>query len=141
LPDIYGDASLLRLVFTNLLDNALKYTRHRPQATIEVDTKPAPPGSAQVTIYLKDNGTGFDMKQARKIFDPFERLPQNEDYEGIGIGLANVKKIIEKHGGQIWCEAAPDEGATFYFTLPIAPVEEKPAANGEIAHAPAPDRD
>jgi light-regulated signal transduction histidine kinase (bacteriophytochrome) len=80
---------------------------------------------------VKDNGTGFDMKDAAKIFDAFERLPQNEEYEGVGVGLANVKRIIEKHRGHIWCEAGPDAGATFYFTLPTAPARE--TAPAELA--------
>jgi light-regulated signal transduction histidine kinase (bacteriophytochrome) len=79
------------------------------------------------------------MKEAKKIFDPFERLLQDEEYEGVGVGLANVKKIIQKHGGQIWCEAAPDDGATFYFTLPSAPVEEKPVQNDEMSRVPSHD--
>jgi signal transduction histidine kinase len=131
LPDVFGDLNLLRLAFSNLLDNALKYTRQRPHAIIEINTKLAPPNSTVLTFYIKDNGTGFDMKQSKKIFEPFERLPQEGEFEGVGIGLANVKKIIQKHGGEIWCDAIPDEGATFYFTLPISPVAETGLLNGE----------
>jgi signal transduction histidine kinase len=131
LPDVYGDLNLLRLAFSNLLDNALKYTRQRPRAIIEINTKPAPPNSTQITFYIKDNGTGFDMKQSKKIFDPFERLPQEGEFEGVGIGLANVKRIIQKHGGEIWCDAMPDKGATFYFTLPVTPIAEIAPSNGE----------
>src|SRR4051812_10728207 len=119
-------------MLTNLLDNALKYTRHRPLTHIEIDVKPGSAAGSQVTLYVRDNGTGFDMHEAKKIFEPFERLPQQEDYEGIGIGLANVKKIIQKHGGEIWCEAVPDQGATFYFTLPIAPADERTPVDAEL---------
>ncbi len=133
MANVYGDPGLLRLVLANLLDNALKFTRHQPQTLIEINTEPAPVDGSQVTVFVKDNGTGFDMKEASKIFEPFQRLQQNHEYEGVGIGLANVKKIVEKHGGRIWCEAAAGQGATFYFTLPAAPAEEKPAVFPQTA--------
>jgi len=128
LGNVYGDANLLRLALMNLLDNALKYTRQTPHPEITIDLVPPSAESSEVIFYVRDNGIGFDMKQAKKIFDPFERLAQQDEYEGIGIGLANVGKIIQKHRGRIWCEAAPNQGATFYFTLPVAPVEETPAS-------------
>lgn len=121
LADVYGDPGLLRQAVANLLDNALKYTRHQHETLIEIDAQPVAQDRSQLTVFVKDNGTGFDMKEARKIFEPFQRLPQDEEYEGVGFGLANVTKIIEKHGGRIWCDAAPDQGATFYFTLPVEP--------------------
>jgi signal transduction histidine kinase len=130
LGDVYADPQLLRLALTNLLDNALKYTRHTPQTQITLGIAPDAADNSEATFYIRDNGCGFDMKEAKKIFEPFERLPQADYYEGIGIGLANVSKIIQKHGGKIWCKSAPSEGATFYFTLPVCPAKREDSDRG-----------
>lgn len=123
LGEVHGDGNLLRLALMNLLDNALKYTRQTSLPEITIDVMPSSADGSQVVFYVRDNGIGFDMEDAKRIFDPFERLPQKDEYEGSGIGLANVSRIIQKHHGKIWCEASPGQGATFYFTLPVAPME------------------
>ena len=115
LPAVIGDPSLLGMVFANLLDNAVKYTRGREVTTIEIDSHPA---DGEHVIRIRDNGVGFDMAHANKLFGVFERLHTIEEFEGTGIGLANVRRIIARHGGRTWAEAEPDSGASFYFTLP-----------------------
>jgi PAS domain S-box-containing protein len=117
LPAVEGDPTLLRLVMENLLDNAVKYTARRSDPLIEVD---ATCENGVATIRVRDNGIGFDMKYAAKVFGVFERLHADDvEFEGTGIGLANAQRIVERHGGRIWCESAPGEGACFYFTLPL----------------------
>jgi signal transduction histidine kinase len=128
LPACQADPGLLEQVFTNLLSNALKYTRKRDEAKIEIGflskDEQDQSGMPQVKpyssgcYYIKDNGIGFDMRYASKLFGVFERLDRSEDYEGTGVGLAIVQRIINRHGGMIWANAAPDQGAAFYFTLP-----------------------
>jgi signal transduction histidine kinase len=105
---------LLRQAFINLLSNALKYTRPRPVARIEVDHTT---DRGDLAFYVRDNGVGFDMAAAGKLFTPFHRLHSERQFEGSGVGLAIVERIVRKHGGQIWADAKPDQGATFFFTL------------------------
>ena len=118
LPGVQGDRTLLHSVFTNLLGNALKFTRARPEARIEVGLEVEP--SATV-VFVRDNGVGFNPRFAHKLFGVFQRLHAAQEYEGTGIGLANVRKIIASHGGRTWAEGALDQGATFYLTLPKVP--------------------
>jgi PAS domain S-box-containing protein len=120
LPAADCDPTLTRQVFANLLANAVKFTRHRKPAVIEVGH--AISGGEHV-LFVRDNGVGFNMKYAHKLFGVFQRLHRREDFEGSGIGLVTVQRIVHKHGGRVWTQADVDQGATFYFTL--APSSEK----------------
>lgn len=115
LPTLDCDAGLMKQVFTNLLSNAVKYTRPRPKAEIEIGTEAR---NGEKAIFVRDNGVGFSMKYADKLFGVFQRLHRQEEFEGTGVGLATVDRIVRRHGGRIWAEASVDKGATFYFTTP-----------------------
>jgi len=118
LPPAYGDEILLRQVFYNLLSNAIKFASRREDIIIEIGGRTE--GNENV-YYVKDNGVGFDMQQAGKLFDAFQRLHRADEFEGTGLGLAIVQRIIERHGGRIWAESSVDKGAVFNFSLPNKP--------------------
>jgi PAS domain S-box-containing protein len=122
LPVVKGDSALLRQVVENLVANAIKYSRQRDPARIEVGARID--GNNHL-IFVKDNGVGFDMRYAAKLFQVFQRLHSDKDFEGTGVGLAIVQRILKRHGGKIWAEAEPGSGATFFFTLPINPPPPK----------------
>lgn len=129
LPATQCDAALMKQVFQNLISNAVKYTRTREKTVIEIGHVTS---KTQPAIYVRDNGVGFNMKYAGKLFGIFQRLHSNEDFEGTGVGLATVQRILQKHGGRAWAEAEPNRGATFYFSLPGLKAEEEAANAGEL---------
>lgn len=116
LPRVTGDAAFLQLALCNLLSNAVKYTRTRESAKIEIF---ATRSGDKYIFGVRDNGVGFDMKYGAKLFGVFQRLHRAEEFEGTGIGLANVRRIVERHEGQTWAEGRLGEGATFFFSLPV----------------------
>jgi len=116
IPDTVGDPQLMKQVWVNLLANAVKYTRPRDPARIEIG---ADVSSDEVVYYVRDNGVGFNMQYADRLFGVFQRLHADKDFEGTGVGLANVRRIVQRHGGRTWAEGAEGRGATVYFSMPI----------------------
>jgi light-regulated signal transduction histidine kinase (bacteriophytochrome) len=118
LPVWNGDPILLKQLFLNLLSNALKYTAKRAAARVEIGAERR--GAEQI-VFVRDNGAGFDMAKAQKLFGAFQRLHTQEEYRGTGVGLAIVRRVAERHGARVWAEAAPERGATFYIGFPALP--------------------
>ncbi len=116
LRSVWGDPALLKQVFVNLIGNAFKYTRRRTDAAVEIGTCDI---GGEQAFFVRDNGAGFDMQYAGQLFKVFQRLHRAEDFEGTGVGLAIVQRIVHRHGGRIWAEAAVDQGAVFYFTTEV----------------------
>ena len=114
LPQVRGDEGLLRQVFINLLSNALKFSRKRDEPRVEIGWEQK---GQDAVFFVRDNGAGFNMAYAANLFGVFKRLHHYDEFEGTGVGLAIVQRIIQKHGGKVWAEGAVNQGATFYFTL------------------------
>lgn len=121
LPDVCADPGMIRQVLTNLLGNAIKFTRDKHPALVEVGARQE---DKELIYYVRDNGAGFDMQYAKNLFGAFQRRHQPDEYEGTGIGLAIVQRIISRHGGRVWCEAEVNSGATCYFALPVDGYDE-----------------
>lgn len=135
LPDLYGDPTLIRQLFFNLLSNALKFSARNEKTTIAVGSSDS---LEEDVVFVRDNGIGFDMKYMDRIFDPFQRLHTDEEYEGSGIGLAFVKRIVVRHGGRVWVESEPGKGATFFVALPKWKVESAPTPSHPATPPPPP---
>ena len=122
LPAVQADAGLIKIVWTNLIGNAIKYTRPRETAVIEIGTYASEeinPNTNSQVFYVRDNGVGFDETYSDNLFGAFQRLHHTDEFEGSGVGLATVRRSIARHGGQVWATGTPQKGATFYFSLPI----------------------
>jgi len=132
LPDCEGDPSLLEQVFVNLLSNAFKFTHGRNPAVIEIEATEA---DGETLIRVSDNGAGFNMQYVDKLFGVFQRLHSPNEFEGTGVGLSIVKRIIQRHGGRIWAEGQPDRGATFFFTLPSAAPPDAASSEDASKHS------
>jgi signal transduction histidine kinase len=117
LPDLHGDRAMLKVVFVNLLANAVKFTRTRERAEIEIGS--FEDGHGRMVVFVKDNGVGFDMKYQNKLFRVFQRLHRNEEFEGTGIGLAIVQRVVHRHQGTVWAEGTVNGGASFFFSVPL----------------------
>jgi PAS domain S-box-containing protein len=135
LPALWADPALLRMVLVNLISNAVKFTGARARAKIEIGCTPGSNG--ETVIFIRDNGAGFDPRYADKLFGVFQRLHSQDEFEGTGIGLANVQRIIQRHGGRTWAEGAVEGGATFYFSIPKQPIEFQDQRTGSVKdHSP-----
>jgi light-regulated signal transduction histidine kinase (bacteriophytochrome) len=115
MPDAWGDLNLIRQVWSNLMENAIKFTRPRELGVIEISGKLE---GAETVYSVKDNGVGFDMKYAEKLFGMFQRFHAEKEFEGAGVGLAVAQRLVRRHGGRIWADSTPDQGSTFFFALP-----------------------
>jgi light-regulated signal transduction histidine kinase (bacteriophytochrome) len=115
LPKVHGDAAMLRQVWMNLIGNGIKYTRHQGRARIEIGWREE--SERELVFFVKDNGVGFDNKYAGRLFGVFQRLHSDEEFEGTGIGLANVRRIVHRHSGRTWADGEVGNGAIFYFSL------------------------
>lgn len=127
---VHGDRRLLSDMLVNLLGNAWKFTSKTPHPRVDVGQISS---GSMATLYIRDNGAGFDMAYEQKLFKPFQRLHGPAEFDGSGVGLATVARIIERHGGRIWAEAKPNNGAVFYFTLPTLPITERVLVGGQLA--------
>jgi signal transduction histidine kinase len=119
LPDSNGDPNAIRQVWINLISNAIKYSRNNKEPNIEIGSFNDLSLPNQQIFFIKDNGVGFDEKYKNKLFKVFQRLHAADQFEGTGVGLAIVEKVISKHGGKVWTEAEVNKGACFYFSLPL----------------------